>query len=96
MSYRVLFSKTARKTYDKLPPKLRNGVDRAIEFLKVSPELQSEIRTASGHFLALPFSRCRFSLPFLVAASRCRFSLPLCGTKHLRDISLTGLSIDIL
>jgi mRNA-degrading endonuclease RelE of RelBE toxin-antitoxin system len=37
MSYRVLFGKTARKTYDKLPPKLRKGVDRAVEFLKVNP-----------------------------------------------------------
>jgi len=37
MSYRVLLSKTALKTYDRLPPKLRKGVDRAIEYLKADP-----------------------------------------------------------
>lgn len=37
MSYRVLLSKTARKTYDKLPLKLRKGVDRAIEYLMADP-----------------------------------------------------------
>jgi mRNA-degrading endonuclease RelE of RelBE toxin-antitoxin system len=38
MSYQVLLSKTARKTYDKLPPKLQKGVDRAIEYLKVNSQ----------------------------------------------------------
>ena len=37
MSYQVLLSKTARKTYDRLPQKLQKGVDRAIEYLKANP-----------------------------------------------------------
>ena len=48
MSYRVLFSKTARKTYDKLTPKLRNGVDRAIEFLKVNPMHNPNTKALKG------------------------------------------------
>ena len=54
-------------------------------------------RGAPGHQLTLPltFSK-RSPFPFLVAvsiaASRFRFSLPLCGSKHLRGISLEDSS----
>ncbi len=48
MSYRILLSKSARKTYDKLPPKLRNGVDRAIGFLKVNPTQNPNTKALKG------------------------------------------------
>ncbi len=48
MSYRVLLSKSARKTYDKLAPKLRNGVDRAIELLKANPLRNPNARALKG------------------------------------------------
>lgn len=48
MSYQVLLSKTARKTYDKLPPKLRKGADRAIEYLKNDPTHNPNARALKG------------------------------------------------
>jgi mRNA interferase RelE/StbE len=48
MSYQVLLSKTARKTYDKLPQKLQKGVDRAIEYLKVNPLHNPNARSLKG------------------------------------------------
>jgi len=48
MSYRVLMSKTAGKTYGKLSPKLRKGVDRAIDHLKTDPLHNPNTKSLKG------------------------------------------------
>ena len=46
--YEVVLTKTAYKTYSRLTPKLRRGLDRCIEYLEVSPTRGPNIQKLKG------------------------------------------------
>lgn len=39
MPYEVILTKSAKKVYSKLTPKLKEGVDRCIAYLEINPKL---------------------------------------------------------
>jgi mRNA interferase RelE/StbE len=48
MTYKVFLSKTAYKTYSKLPPKLRKGIDRCLDYLKDDPRHNPNAKGLKG------------------------------------------------
>ncbi len=46
--YKILLAKNAQKTYSRLSPKLRKGVDRCIEYLKLSPKYTVNTKELQG------------------------------------------------
>jgi mRNA interferase RelE/StbE len=48
MTYKVLLSKTASKTYNKMPPKLRKSMDRCLDYLKDGPRHNPNVRELKG------------------------------------------------
>jgi mRNA interferase RelE/StbE len=49
MAYKVLITSSARKVYDRLPIKLRRGLDRCIIALETSPKNNPNIKNLSGY-----------------------------------------------
>jgi len=48
VSYEVILTKTALKTYNRLTAKLRRGVDRCIAYLELSPIFGPNIKSLEG------------------------------------------------
>lgn len=48
MPYEVILTKTAEKSYDKLSAKLRQGVDRCLMWLEISPKYGPNIKGMTG------------------------------------------------
>lgn len=46
--YRIVLTKTAQKTYERLSEKLRRGLDRCIAHLSASPTLGPNVKRLSG------------------------------------------------
>ena len=46
--YDVILTKTAQKVYERLPSKLREGVDRCLSWLETSPKKGPNIRHLEG------------------------------------------------
>jgi mRNA interferase RelE/StbE len=49
MPYNVLIMKSAHKVYDRLPLKLRRGLDRCLLALETNPKNNPNIKKLSGH-----------------------------------------------
>lgn len=48
LSYEVILTKSARKTYARLTAKLQKGVDRCIAYLEVNPTWGPNVKKLSG------------------------------------------------
>ncbi len=48
LPYDVILTKTAQKVYERLPPKLREGVDRCLSWLETSPKKGPNTRRLEG------------------------------------------------
>jgi mRNA interferase RelE/StbE len=49
MPYKVKLTKTAQKVYIKLPPKLRNGLEKCFTQLEFDPRIHRNIKKLKGY-----------------------------------------------